>query len=351
MSPPFTFQQCFVNDELDLARYLMYRRRIDEMDDAMSAAHQIYFNIQKRKRKLDSEYVKSSKRKCIRTVQAHRILVREDDGSLREVKPQDTLWYLLYVRQPPRNHSLDALFRRQFRLPYGSFLQLLNDLRNHPSFREYNSCDCTGRKSTELSLLLLGAMRYLGRSWTFDCIEEATAIARETNRRFFLKFIEYGSTNMFRRYVIDAAKLLTMNELTNLFKQAGFNGCIGSTDCTHLPMLKCSNWARNIHKGSKMHVPSRTYNVTVTHWRQIIGTTIGHPGTFNDKTVIMFDRLLGDIHNNHLKDDHQFTLLEKDANNNIAEKEYVGAWFIVDNGYLNWSCTVPPMKHALSNFK
>ena len=171
MSPPFTFQQCFVNDELDLARYLMYRRRIDQMDDAMSAAHQIYFNIQKRKRKLDSKYVKSSKRKCIRTVQAHRILVREDDGSLREVKPQDTLWYLLYVRQPPRNRRLAAMFRRRFRLPYGSFLQLLNDLRNHPSFREYNSCDCTGRKSTELSLLLLGAMRYLGRSWTFDCIE------------------------------------------------------------------------------------------------------------------------------------------------------------------------------------
>ena len=48
MNPPFTFQQCFVNDELDLARYLMYRRRIDEMDDAMSAAHQIYFNIQER---------------------------------------------------------------------------------------------------------------------------------------------------------------------------------------------------------------------------------------------------------------------------------------------------------------
>ena len=153
---------------------------------------------------------------------------------------------------------------------------------------------------------------------------------------------------MFKRYVIDAAKSLTMNELTNLFQQAGFNGCIGSTDATHVPMLKCANWARNIHKGPKMHVPSRTYNVTVTHCRQIIGTTIGHPGTFNDKTVIMFDRLLGDIHNNHLKDDHQFMLLEKDANNNIVEKEYVGAWFIVDNGYLNWSCTVPPMKHATS---
>ena len=86
--------------------------------------------------------------------------------------------------------------------------------------------------------------------------------------------------------------------------QAGFNGCIGSTDTTHVPMLKCANWAHNVRKGSKMHLPCRTYNVTVTHSRQIIGTTMGHPGTFNDKTVIMFDRLLSDIHNNHLKNDH-----------------------------------------------
>ena len=122
MNPPFTFQQCFVNDELDLARYLIYCWRINEINDAMSAAHQIYSNIQEqKKRKFDSMEVKSSKRTCIRTVKKHRILVRENDGSLREVKPQDTLWYLLYVRQPPRNKRLAALFRRRFRLPYGSF--------------------------------------------------------------------------------------------------------------------------------------------------------------------------------------------------------------------------------------
>ena len=97
-----------------------------------------------------------------------------------------------------------------------------------------------------------------------------------------------------------------------------------------------------------MHLPGRTYNVTVSHSPQIFGITIGHPGTFNDKTVIIFDRLLADIHNGHLKKEHRFTLLESDEENNIVEVNYIAAWFIVDNGYLNWSCTVPPMKHALS---
>lgn len=134
----------------------------------------------------------------------------------------------------------------------------------------------------------------------------------------------------------DAAKSLTMNKLTNLFMQAGFNGCIGSTNATHVPMLKCAAWAHKIHNGSKMHHPSRTYNVTVSHSRQIIGTTIGHPGAFNDKTVIMFDRLLADIHNGDLKKEHRYTLLERDEKkNNIVEVDYVGAWFIADNGYLN----------------
>ena len=95
MNPPFTFQHCFVNNELDLARYLVYCRRIEEIDDTMAVANEIYFNIQaQKKRRLESTNVESAERTCYRTVKKHRILVRDDDGSLQEVKPQDTLWYL-----------------------------------------------------------------------------------------------------------------------------------------------------------------------------------------------------------------------------------------------------------------
>merc|ERR1712197_335341 len=62
----------------------------------------------------------------------------------------------------------------------------------------------------------------------------------------------------------------------------------------------------------------------------------------------MFYRLLSNVNRGETKQDHVFSLLEKDKDGNIVEVEYVGAWFIVDNGYLNWSCTVPPMKNALS---
>ena len=117
-------------------------------------------------------------------------------------------------QRPPRNNRIADLFRRRFRLPYACFLTVLDNIKQNPSFREYRRVDCVGYRSTELSLLLLGSLRYLGRSWTFDDVEEATAISRESIRLFFLKFIKYGSINLFQRYVTDAAKMLQMKDLT-----------------------------------------------------------------------------------------------------------------------------------------
>ena len=60
---------------------------------------------------------------------------------------------------------------------------------------------------------------------------------------------------------------------------AGLNGCIGSSDATHVPMLRCPHRARNSHKGFKLSVLARTRNVTCDHSGRILGATMGHPGT------------------------------------------------------------------------
>ena len=160
-------------------------------DDAMDVLSAIYQRQQAtKKRKFDLLEDSSSKRVRVhtRSRKKHLLLVRTDDGGLREILPKDTLWYNLYIKEPPRNKRIADLFRRRFRLPYASFLTLLDNIKQHPSFVEYTRVDCVGYKSTELSLLLLGSLRYLGRSWTFDDIEEATAISRESIRLFFLMF-------------------------------------------------------------------------------------------------------------------------------------------------------------------
>lgn len=39
---------------------------------------------------------------------------------------------------------------------------------------------------------------------------------------------------------------------------------------------------------------------------------------------------------------------DADPKNAVAEVKYRGAWLLIDDGYLSWSCTVPPMKTTVS---
>ena len=235
-------------------------------------------------------------------------------------------------------------FRNRFRLPYSSFIELADEIHEHESFNRWRCSDCTGEQPSNIKLLLLGSLRYLGRSWTFDDIHEANGISREVNRIFFKTFIEYGSTCLYKKHVLDVARTISVSEHEKLFKSAGFNGCIGSSDGTHISMLNCSSWASIGHKGPKLSYPARTYNLTVTHTRQILGSTTGHPSTWNDKTIVLFDPLISNVHDGIIPEDFNFSLFEKDIDGNIIEVTYYGVWFMVDNGYLNWSCTIPPVK-------
>ena len=153
----------------------------------------------------------------------------------------------MYVQSPPRNNRLRKTFRNQFRLTHDSFLELAWDLMNHILFVRWVSKNCAGADPSNIKLLLLGALRYLGRGHTFDDIEEATAISREVNRNFLHTFLKYGSTVLYQRHVIDAACLTAPSKYEKLFAAAGFNGCMGSTDATHVGMLSCTNWAAHNH--------------------------------------------------------------------------------------------------------
>ena len=182
-------------------------------------------------------------------------------------------------------------------------------------------------------LLLLGALRYIGRCWTFNDIEEATTISRKAIRTFFHTFLLYGSNVLYHKHVTVPATTTGCAKFESVFSLAGFNGCIGSSGGTHIGM--------HSRDGHKLNIPSRTYNVTVTHWRQILGSTLGHPSTWNDKTIVFFDELVRGVNTGDIYGDNKFKLLERDREGNIIEVTYVVACFMVDNGYLSWSYTAP----------
>jgi hypothetical protein len=65
---------------------------------------------------------------------------------------------------------------------------------------------------------------------------------------------------------------------------------------------------------------------------------------WNDKTTVKFDPFLERLQNGEYDDMLQFELLNKESSSGI--KGFKGAYVIVDNGYLDWSTTVPPIKNS-----
>jgi hypothetical protein len=50
--------------------------------------------------------------------------------------------------------------------------------------------------------MILGSLRYLGRGWTFDDVEENTGVSAETHQQFFHEFIKIGSTFLYDQYEV-----------------------------------------------------------------------------------------------------------------------------------------------------
>ena len=208
---------------------------------------------------------------------------------LREIQLTDTIWFKLYLKILILSTPLQKLSRNRFCLCHHSYLELLSEMRGDELFARWMNSDCFGLPPSNMPLLHLGALRYIRRGWTFDDIEEKTAISREILRTFFHNFLLYGSNVLYHKYVIVSATKTDCAKFESEFLLAGFNGRMGYFDGTHIGMHSCASWAAHNHLCHKLNILLRTYNMTVTHWRKILGSTSGHPSIWNDKTIAIFD--------------------------------------------------------------
>lgn len=123
-------------------------------------------------------------------------------GRIVMLVPTDSTWYKLYVSGRPADALGLPKFRRRFRLPYDKYLELVADAKAQGWFPLVGKADATGKVGVPLELLILGALRYLGRGWTFDDLEESTAISAERHRTFLHEFVKIGATVLFEKYVV-----------------------------------------------------------------------------------------------------------------------------------------------------
>ena len=179
--PPQSLRDCLVDGRINLAKYIVYIRR-------KKYKHNNYLDafMKKNKRKRNNQSMSSKKKRiCLRSIKRHPIMCRADDGTLREATCKDSTWYSLYLHSPPVGKRLLKIFRNRFRIPYDEFIKLSDDIIKDELFTRWSNNDASGKKPSDIRLLLLGTLRYLGRAHTFDDACESTYISSEVHRQFF----------------------------------------------------------------------------------------------------------------------------------------------------------------------
>ena len=302
---------------LDIHQFMAYSRSLSDKAQQQTKAiiAQAYYSSDSRFRDdyhniEDGETVEPPQKKTRR--RKYVMARRTEDGELERIKPTESFWYLYYVQNPLlEDDRFVKKFRNRFRLPYDQYCELVENCKQSPLFRRWISCDATKRQATPIDLLVLGALRYLGRGWTFDDIEEATAVSKEVHRVFFKQFTEYGSTDLYEKYVIFPTNFEEAKRHMKEFTVAGIPGALGSCDATHVTTWQCEYNLRNNHLGGKSSSTTRSYNMTVNHRRRILHSTRGGPGRWNDKTMVLFYRFVRGIKDGHHLNDVEFELLER----------------------------------------
>ena len=174
-----------------------------------------------------------------------------DEGERVKFGPKDTPWYLWYVLQPDVDcFEFRKKFRRRFRCSYLSFQKHLAEVKESPLFKAWGDSakDCIGNESSPIELLLLGVLRYIGRGWCFDDLEEQTCISEGTHRRFLHVYLHWASTTLYEKYVTLPASGEEARQWASEYAMAGFPGCIGSESVIfvfYLPVLCSPNLSRH----------------------------------------------------------------------------------------------------------
>ena len=344
---PCSLAECLDEDgEIDIEKYQTYVEFEAELE---SAEKEWFDSLQKEKQQaFDSKPEKKKAR--TRSAKTLRPYYFGEDGQMVFLAPKQTFWYLVYVRSPAVNDAnWQRKFRRRFRMPYSEFPGMLEQMRHSGMFLRWYSRDAVRKEASPIELMLLGALRYLGRGLTFDDLEEYTAIGEETHRQFFHTFIKFGAEYLYPKYVqypTNAAEYKTHREE---FNNGGLHGAGFSTDATNVLLWRLSYNLKQSHIGFKNSHPARTYNLTCNHRRRILHTTKGHPSRWNDKTLAWLDNFLMDVREGRILQDVYFTLFSwrEAVGGPIKSTKYRGAWGLCDNGYHRWSCTQAPRKNDI----
>jgi hypothetical protein len=124
-------------------------------------------------------------------------------------------------------------FRLRFRVPFALFNDVII-----PNCKRVNVFNMKNSSAIPLEFKVLILLRILARGNDLDTLCELSGVPISTCHNIFLTFIKSFTVNCFDEYV-SMPTGDKMKEVMNTYKLLGFNGCVGSMDCTHIYWNKC----------------------------------------------------------------------------------------------------------------
>jgi hypothetical protein len=287
---------------------------------------------------------------------------KNDAGVLLPLPPTMSLWYSLFCQDGCKELTprFEVKFRRRFRLPYDSYIMLLEQIKEDSllpvsRFKRWRpgsySIGPSGKQSAApLDLLLLTSLRYLGRGWTFDNLEEVTAISEEVIRVFYITGSLNGDPPNCSSNMLKVQKLL--KRLQRLQKKS--TGLQVSQDVLDPWMAHMwsilelvSSTDRLIFLSSFHSLQEPTIFAAATGERYFVLPMVTQPDGMTRAWLGLTNLQWVGLHEGtHPLCNLKFWLYEYNEAGNVVKEWYRGGWLLTDNGYLNWGVTIPPLKEA-----
>jgi len=239
---------------------------------------------------------------------------------------EESSWWQIISRltaSADEHPQLLKQFKAKTRVGWPIFQQLLLDMSRDATLRERQDV------SIPLSMKLCASLRHLATGSSFDSMEDAFRVSVQVLRRFFWdKFIPWMIANKYSEVVRAPRTFDELARVVGEFEAAGFPGCAGSVDGTHVAWVGFRAGDRADMTGKEGY-PTLVFGVTVDHSYKIMHITRAHPGATNDNVVMLEDEFHQTTMHSDLYKNFEFTLYDEDR----RKVRHRGVYAICDGGY------------------
>ncbi len=114
---------------------------------------------------------------------------------------------------------------------------------------------------------------------------------------------------LYPKWVLTPVNLPEAKSNIEEYTQAGFPGCVGSSNCTHIVSKRCQYNFKNNHLSAKSSLTTWTFNLTCNHIRCILHTTNGGPGQWNNQSMVRLDMFVSGVRDGTVLDEVRNSLV------------------------------------------